>query len=410
MLQDGRVAEAEQAYERLLRQSPDNLEALNVLALAALRRHECPRAVRLLERAVAADSTDYHSRFHLARACDEAGELARALIEYEHALRIDATAYVARLYYAYALDRTGESAQSLRHYIPALDQAQRQGHWLDSATTAANLRFMVERAVEQIRDSKRALADSVLTSLRERYGHTELTRVQQALRIYLREQPADYPDARQRPSFFYFPGLPASAYLRRSLFPWIAGLEQHTAAIQEELLRLLPSTSTRERVFLSDEVERANLRGVGSAPSWNGYYFYRHGQPREHNCAACPVTAGALDALPLSRVPGRGPEILYSILSPGTHLLPHRGVTNTRLVGHLPLMVPDNCLLTVGGEPHAWQPGRVVVFDDTYEHEAWNRSDQIRVVLIFDIWNPHLTQIEQLAVAELIARVGSAPG
>ena len=94
------------------------------------------------------------------------------------------------------------------------------------------------------------------------------------------------------------------------------------------------------------------------------------------------------------------------MFTPGTHLLPHRGVTNTRLVGHLPLLVPDDCALRVGGEIHPWQEGRVVVFDDTYEHEAWNRGKSTRVVLIFDIWNPYLTPVERTAIADLIYNIG----
>jgi aspartate beta-hydroxylase len=152
-------------------------------------------------------------------------------------------------------------------------------------------------------------------------------------------------------------------------------------------------------------MERANLRGIRRAPSWNGYYFYRHGRRRDDNCSACPVTAAAIDALPLPRVERHGPEVLFSVFTSGTHLLPHRGVTNTRLVSHLPLIVPADCALQVGGETHTWQEGRVVVFDDTYEHDAWNRSDELRVVLIVDLWNPHLTQVEREAVAELIAQM-----
>ncbi len=105
-------------------------------------------------------------------------------------------------------------------------------------------------------------------------------------------------------------------------------------------------------------------------------------------------------------VEDHGPEILFSVFTPGTHLLAHRGVTNTRVVAHLPLIVPPDCALRVGGEDHAWQEGRVVVFDDTYEHEAWNRSDQIRVVLIFDLWNPHLTELERAAVARIVVAIG----
>ena len=110
--------------------------------------------------------------------------------------------------------------------------------------------------------------------------------------------------------------------------------------------------------------------------------------------------------MPLSRVPGHGPEALFSVFAPGTHLLPHRGVTNTRLVGHLPLVVPADCALRVGDRLHVWREGEVVVFDDTYEHEAWNRSDETRVVLIFDIWNPHLTPAECEALAALVPAIG----
>ena len=123
-------------------------------------------------------------------------------------------------------------------------------------------------------------------------------------------------------------------------------------------------------------------------PAWNGYYFYRHGARRDENCARCPATSAALDRLPLPQVREHAPEVLFSVFTAGTHLLPHRGVTNTRVVGHLPLLVPEDCALNVGGEIHVWQEGRVVVFDDTYEHEAWNRSQEMRVVLIFDLWNP----------------------
>ena len=172
------------------------------------------------------------------------------------------------------------------------------------------------------------------------------------------------------------------------------------------MLRLLPSEQGRERVFASEDVERQNLRGTIGAPGWDGYYFYRHGVRRDQNCVRCPVTSAALDQLPLSRVREHGPEVLFSIFTAGTHLLPHRGVTNTRVVGHLPLIVPQDCALNVGGELHVWQEGQVVVFDDTYEHEAWNRSKETRVVLIFDLWNPYLTESEQAAVTDVVAAIG----
>jgi aspartate beta-hydroxylase len=246
--------------------------------------------------------------------------------------------------------------------------------------------------------------NTLLAPLREKYGASELTRVERALRIYLHEEVPQYLDERQRPTFLYFPELPPFPYFDRKLFPWIPQFEAETAAIREELMNLLPAVAKSERVFGSAELERQNLRGI--EPSWNGYYFYRHGVRREDNCASCPRTAAALDSVPLSRVREHGPEVLFSVFTAGTHLLPHRGVTNTRIVAHLPLIVPTDCALNVAGQAHEWQEGEIVVFDDTYEHEAWNRSQNIRVVLIFDLWNPFLTEVERLAVAELIASMG----
>jgi aspartate beta-hydroxylase len=245
-----------------------------------------------------------------------------------------------------------------------------------------------------------------LDPLAQRYGRESIARVERCLRIYLNEEQAERTDPRQQPTFLFFPGLPPAAYLDRSLFPWIGELEAQTETIRAELLRLMPSATGRERVFTTEELERQNLRGLDVAPSWNGYYFYRHGERREDNCASCPATARALDALALVHVREHGPEVLYSVFTPGTHLLPHRGVTNTRLVGHLPLIIPPDCALRVGGEIHEWQPGRVVVFDDTYEHEAWNRSQQTRVVMIFDVWNPYLTEAERAALVELVPAIG----
>jgi len=240
----------------------------------------------------------------------------------------------------------------------------------------------------------------------QRYGHASLERVNAAIRIYAGEQQPHYPDPRQRPTFFFVPNVPPCAYFDRRLFSWIPEYEEHCDDIKRDLQALMPSSRGRERVFHNDTLENANLRGYGSAPSWNGYYFFRHGERREDNCAACPTTAQALDAIDLIRVRDHGPEVLFSVFTPGTHLLPHRGVTNARAVSHLPLTVPGDCALKVGGEEHVWREGRTVIFDDTYEHEAWNRSREVRVVLIADVWNPHLSEVERAAIADVIIAIG----
>jgi aspartate beta-hydroxylase len=98
--------------------------------------------------------------------------------------------------------------------------------------------------------------------------------------------------------------------------------------------------------------------------------------------------------------------VCFSVLTPGSHILPHHGVTNTRIVTHLPLVVPGDCALVVGGETRRWQEGECFSFDDTFEHEAWNRSTDTRVVMLLDAWNPYLTDIEREAMTALIGGIG----
>jgi aspartate beta-hydroxylase len=406
LLRQGRVADAERQFERALETSPNDAQALNVVALAALRTGNLPRARELLQRATAAHPQDALSHHHLGRVCDAIGDLKSGLAAHAQAVKLRPDFHLARLSLASALERAGDARGALLQFTRALSEAQAEGRWVDATSTPAPLRPMLEHAVSVVRQGRRQVLAQLLEPLVKTYGRNELTRVERCIRVHLREEFAESPDARQKPTFLYFPGLGESAYIDRSRFDWIEALEAQTELIRAELMALLPSSQGRERVFTTEDLERQNLRGLDVPPSWNGYYFYRHGVRRDDNCSSCPATAQALERLPLVHVREHGPEVLYSVFTPGTHLLPHCGVTNTRLVGHLALLIPEDCALKVGGEIYHWVPGKVVVFDDTYEHEAWNRSQQTRVVMIFDVWHPGLTQAERHAVADLVAGIG----
>jgi aspartate beta-hydroxylase len=110
-----------------------------------------------------------------------------------------------------------------------------------------------------------------------------------------------------------------------------------------------------------------------------------------------------IEGLELANAPPHTPEAFFSILKPGTHIPPHYGLSNFKLAVHLALMIPDSCGIRVGGETRYWQEGRCLVFDDSFEHEAWNRSNTLRAVLIVEAWNPALTGIERAAIGRIIA-------
>jgi aspartate beta-hydroxylase len=304
-----------------------------------------------------------------------------------------------------ALELAGQPHHAIVAYARALQDAQNAGRWLNQSTTPPAFQPAIEHAVRQVRLGRRAAIEELLRPVIAEFGRASMTRIDKSLRIYFNEEARAVPDSRQRSTFLHFPDIPANPYVDLKLFPWIDSVEALTGEIRNELQSLLPSGEGREAVFGNAALEAEHLRGLDDPPTWNGYYFYRHGERRTENCDRCPRTAAALDALALCKIREHGPEVLFSVFTPGTHLLPHRGVTNTRLVAHLPLMVPDDCALVVGGEEHRWREGKVVVFDDTYEHEAWNRSMRTRVVLIFDLWSPYLSEAERSALAILIGNI-----
>jgi aspartate beta-hydroxylase len=192
-------------------------------------------------------------------------------------------------------------------------------------------------------------------------------------------------------------------------FPWYAGLEASTAAIRAELLQVLHRKDELSP-FLQIPAGQDDETYLGGAPherAWDAFFFHRHGKAFPEHLAACPATAQALSQVPLTRIADHAPEVLFSVLAPRTHIKPHHGVTNTRVVTHLPLIIPQgDCKLVVAGQAHAWEEGRCVTFDDTFLHEAWNRSDDTRVVLILDTWHPDLAEPEQIALRGLVEAIG----
>jgi aspartate beta-hydroxylase len=304
------------------------------------------------------------------------------------------------------LEAGQDHGRALLTYYRAIVEAQRAGRWLDVASTAPELQGRVAYVTRYVKAGRRRMLNAALVPVYARHGREALARFDDCLAIQTGERRAEFADPRQQPSMIYFPGLPAAPWVSRADCPWLECLESAGPAIRAELLALMSRTGHTERVFVSDEAERRGLAGSAGAPSWSGFYFWRHGERREASHVLCPRTSAALEALPLVRIRGNAPEVMFSVLAPGTHILPHRGVTNTRVVCHLPLIVPEGCAITVGGEMREWRVGEAMAFDDTYEHEAWNRGSATRVVLIIDVWNPNLTAAERDAVAALAEIMG----
>lgn len=409
--QRGDRSAAEQAFLRLLESLPNDVEALQFVADREVERGHIGRAIELLTAAQRAQPKDAGVLHRLGELQMRTGNLEAAIENLQQGLQLAPGMFVAQLRLGVALEQRGSHHDAMLAYLGAVDMAQQQGRWLSDATTAPGLRDAVKHATRFVAAGRRELFDAIIEPLRQRYGRAELARVDACLAIYLGERAASLPDSRQGPTFLYFPDIPSQTFYPRERFPAHERLEAAADVIREELLHVLAQAGEQLVPFLgatSAEAVAAQLLASSGAQeaAWDAFFFYRHGVRHEAQCARCPRTSDLLDSMPLVRVSEHAPETLYSVLRAGTHILPHRGVTNTRLVTHLPLIVPPECALRVGGETHVWQPGHCVTFDDTFEHEAWNRSDRDRVVLILDSWNPDLSEVEQAAVAELVAGIG----
>lgn len=407
-LQESRSDVADALFARVLEVDPDNTEALHQRGLHALVVNAPFEAVHWLSKAAALDRGNPHLLKNLGVAYVNAERLDEARFALEKALQLKPDFFIARLHLGSVMGNLNYPHAALAHYFAAVTQAQATGRWLNDKTTVPGLRALVVHAMAQIDNGRQALFAGSLDGLRAVHGDAALERVMRCLDIYLGLEPAAEADPRQRPKFLYFPDLPTTPFFARELFPWYAQLESHTAVIRAELDEVLRSDEGLEPFlkFNSPQEGAHFLAGGETAPVWDAFFFYRHGERVDANCARCPRTAALIDALPLVRIREHAPEICFSVLTAGTHILPHRGVTNTRLVTHLPLIVPENCALTVGGEMRHWREGECFTFDDTYEHEAWNRGNSTRVILLMDCWNPYLTEVEREAVTLLVAAIG----
>jgi aspartate beta-hydroxylase len=218
------------------------------------------------------------------------------------------------------------------------------------------------------------------------------------------------PDPHQRPRFLYVPGLPDAPYQDPMLHPWARSLQDAFPRVREEALRVVREDAGLPEFIKPGRGQQMNdyLGGDAPAPSWQAFFFYRRGKRFDDNHARCPQTSQVLESLDLCRIQDQAPEICFSVLRPRTVIKPHFGVTNARMVMHLPLDVPPDCALNVCGiEQRTWREGELLMFDDTYEHEAWNHSDRTRVILLMDSWNPHLSPVERQACRQLIEMIAT---
>lgn len=386
-----------------MQQTVQQAAAANSQGMEALRRGDFRAAAEAFERAVAADPTSGALLRNLASAHRGAGDDESELSALERALDMDRRDLVAWMRKAELHQRRGEKGEAFQAWNGALQLAEPLRPW--SGPMAESLlrgQAFVAEGAKAIQSS----VDAALATVQGDLDQAELRRsrafVGAALgkrRIYTNECHG-----------LCYPFLPADEFFDDSHFPWFEQLAAATDAIRAELLELIrdPGEALRPYVRMESGIGENKWSGLDHSLDWGAIFLWEYGEPNRPVLERCPRTAEMLDSLPVSHIPGRAPSAFFSMLKPHTRIPPHTGVTNTRAIVHLPLVVPDGCGFRVGGETRQWVVGQPFAFDDTIEHEAWNDSDELRSVLIFDVWNPHLTEREHDIIARYYAASDAA--
>ena len=203
---------------------------------------------------------------------------------------------------------------------------------------------------------------------------------------------------------FVFPGLTStkpiwSANEHPALQKITSQLQEAQPAVLKEYLALRSNLQDK-----SDYKEDAKLH-TGQW-TWNSYIL--KGERQREFATHCPQTTELLESF-------RSPTLMadtpfsfafFSTMGARASIAPHHGACNLRLRCHFPLIVPKNSGdfgMEVGGEVCRWRVGEPIFFDDAYEHRVWNKTEEERVVLLFDLWHPELDEMEIDAIRDMFS-------
>jgi len=356
------------------------------------------RAITLLERAAEADPSEAQLWLKLAALRRASRQPAKALEAVNRALALAefdfmALAMRAMLIEKLAPEQAGEAWANALAQRPAGDVPAQMAEVLAKGELVRD-RWIAEREAKL----ERATATMAAAT------PDEAARIARFRSNVLRKTKVYHSE----PTHFAFPGLIEREFHQRSDHPWLTEVEAATDTIAAELETVMAAERAELVPYIQYEqhVAMAQWRELNQSRDWTAIHLLQNGRTIEANARHCPRTMALLARLPQPDIPGAGPNAMFSLLAPHATIPPHVGINNARLVCHLPLIVPEGCWFRVGAETRHWRRGEAFVFDDTIEHEAANPTDQLRVVFIFDLWHPGLSEVERDAVRRVIACEG----
>lgn len=375
---------------------PPAQERLLVEAGQALARRDPRAALTLLDQADQFGKT-HNATLNRAVALRLLGDYHASLGVLDDALEMRPYDFMALLAKGAMLEKINQPKAAVEVYRNALKIAPPR------ETCPPGVVSQMDYASQMVDRHAQALAAFLkerVAPLRSDLGEASRDRFEEGLEIYagLKQPP------KQQPLLLNYPRLPAIPFYERSLFPWLGTLEEATPVIQAELTALLATAFDDFSPYIAyPKGAPVNQWGeLNHSRKWSSLFLWRDGRRQDDACDRCPQTAALLEGLPMADQDGFAPTAMFSALQPRTHIPPHTGSSNVRLLAHLPLILPGPARFRVGNTVREWEMGKAWVFDDTIEHEAWNDADAMRVILIFDVWNPYLDEGEKRLITEMM--------
>lgn len=368
----------------------------------ALSKGDLAGAIAALERLLATTADDFAGWMKLAALRRGAKQPRFALDAVNAALDTRPNDFMGLLLKGSLHEQLGEPLRAAEVYRAVVHHAS---EWPALPPQVAQ---QVEHARGFLEKHRRAVDSQLLT---DRLDEVHRKRAQRFRDNVLDRRPVFH----QEPTHYRYPDLADIEFFDSAYPAFQDRLRAAAPAILEEYTALAAAHGERQKPY----VDFAPGQPVGQwgelnrSTAWNAFHLLRYGERDPVNAPACPETLAAFVGEEQADIPGLGPNLMFSLLAPHTHIPAHHGVANFRVVCHLPLVVPAGCRFRVGAETRVWRRGEPWIFDDTIEHEAWNDSDELRVVLIGDLWRPELDREDRAIVCNLLEAqelVGSSLG
>lgn len=364
--------------------------------MGALQQGKPAAALRAFVAAEAQDPAVPEAYLNQALACRALGDFAQGLAALDRLLVKQPRHVVALLSKASLLEQaTGEPAAA-RVYRQALGLIGEGDVPAPLQPLVAQARRVAERDTARL---EAFLRDSV-APLRDGRAGPDMDRFDESLAVFAG---AARPPV-QKPMLLHYTRLAPIPFYDRALFPWLPELEAATDMIVEELRGALAEADEDFVPYIQFPANVAvNQWGeLNHSRRWSSFFLWKDGTRHDAACRQCPRTAALIDRLPLMHQAGFAPTAVFSALQPHTRIPPHTGSSNARLLCHLPLILPGPARFRVGPVTREWKMGEAWVFDDSIDHEAWNDADEMRVILILDLWNPFLTEAERALIGAMM--------